>query len=45
MVENEHVRSDFRRILEEQPNISDSKIISTWFFQATNVSTPNQQRG
>ncbi len=37
MVENEHFRSDFGRIFEEQPDISDSKIISTWFFEATNV--------
>ena len=40
MIENEHVRRHFRRILEEQPDISDSKIISTWFFEAPNIFDP-----
>ena len=40
MVENEHVRRDFRRILEQQPNISDSKIITTWFSEAPNIFDP-----
>ena len=40
MIENKRVRRDFRRILEEHPNISDSKIISTWFFEAPNIFDP-----
>jgi hypothetical protein len=40
MIENERVRRDFRRILEEQPHISDSRIISTWFFEAPNIFDP-----
>ena len=40
MIENEHVRRDFRRILEEQPDISDPKIISAWFFEAPNIFDP-----
>ncbi len=40
MIENEHVRSDFRRILEEQPNVSDSKIVSAWFFAPPNIFDP-----
>ena len=40
MIENERVHRDFRRILDEQPNISDPKIISAWFFEAPNVFDP-----
>ena len=40
MLENERVRRDFRRILQEHPNISDSKIISTWFFEAPHIFDP-----
>ena len=40
MIENERVRRDFRRILDEQPNISDPKIISTWFFEAPHIFDP-----
>ena len=40
MIENERVRRDFRRILDEQPDLSDSKIISTWFFDARHIFDP-----
>ncbi|PYS23725.1 MAG: hypothetical protein DMG11_25170 [Acidobacteria bacterium] len=40
MIENEHVRRDFRRILEDQPDISDPKIISAWFFEAPHIFDP-----
>ena len=40
MIENERVRRDFRRILDEQPNISDPKIISIWFFEAPHIFDP-----
>ena len=40
MIENEHIRRDFRHILDEQPDISDSRIISAWFFEAPHVFDP-----
>ena len=40
MIENEHIRRDFRHILDEQPAISDFKIISAWFFEAPNIFDP-----
>ena len=40
MVENEHVCRDFRRILEQQPDIGDAKIISIWFFEAPHIFDP-----
>ena len=40
MIENEHVRRDFRRILEDQPDISDPKIISAWFYEAPHIFDP-----
>jgi hypothetical protein len=40
MIENERVRRDFRRILDEQPDIRDSKIISAWFFEAPHAFDP-----
>ena len=40
MIVNERVRRDFRRILDEQPDISDSRIISTWFFEAPRIFDP-----
>jgi len=40
MIENERVRRDFRRILEDQPDISDPKIISAWFFEAPHIFDP-----
>jgi hypothetical protein len=40
MIENEHIRRDFRHILDEQPAISASRIISAWFFEAPNIFDP-----
>ena len=40
MIENEHIRRDFRHILDEQPDISDSRIISAWFFEAPHIFDP-----
>ena len=40
MIENEPVGRDFRRILDEQPDISDSRIISTWLFEAPHIFDP-----
>ena len=40
MIENERVRRDFRRILDEQPDISHAKIISAWFFDAPHIFDP-----
>ena len=40
MIQNERVRRDFRHILDEQPDISDSRIISAWFFDAPHTFDP-----
>ena len=40
MIENERIRRDFRHILDEQPDISDSRIISAWFFEAPHIFDP-----
>ena len=40
MIENEHIRRDFRHILDEQPDISGSRIISAWFFEAPHIFDP-----
>ena len=40
MIENERIRGDFRHILDEQPDISDSRIISAWFFEAPHIFDP-----
>src|SRR3989442_729317 len=37
MLEKEHVRLDFRRILEQQPDIGAAKIISNWLFEPSNI--------
>jgi hypothetical protein len=44
MIENERVRRDFRRILDEQPDISDSKIILTWFLDAPRLFDPKPMK-
>ena len=41
MVENDRVCSDFRRILEQQPDVGYAKIISKWFFEPPIVFDPN----
>jgi hypothetical protein len=43
MVENERVRENFRRILEEQPDIGNGKIISNWFFAPPNAFEPKRR--
>ena len=45
MVENEHVRLALRRILEQQPDIGDAKIILTWFFEPPNIFDPKPRKG
>ena len=44
MVENEHVRLDFRHILEQQPDVGDAKIISNWFFEPPNIFDPKPRK-
>ena len=36
----EILRRDDRDLLDEQPNISDPKIISIWFFEAPHIFDP-----
>ena len=40
MLENEHVRRDFRRILEQQPDIGAANIISKLFLEPPNIFDP-----
>ena len=44
MVENEHVRWDYRRILRQQPDIGDAKIISKGFFEPPNIFDPKTRK-
>ena len=44
MLEKEHVRLDFRRILEQQPDIGAAKIISKWLFEPPNIFDPNARK-
>jgi len=44
MIENERVRTDFRRILEQRPDVGDAKIIATWFFAQLNIFDPKPKR-
>jgi hypothetical protein len=37
MIENERVRTDFHRILEQRPDVGDAKIIGNWFFAQPNI--------
>ena len=40
MLENEHVRRDFGRILEQQPDVGLANIISKWFLEPPNIFDP-----
>jgi hypothetical protein len=40
MLENEHIRRDFRCILEQQPDIGAAKIISNWLFEPPMMFDP-----
>jgi hypothetical protein len=44
MVENEHVRRDFRGILDRQSDVGDAKIISTWFLEPPNIFDPKPKK-
>jgi hypothetical protein len=44
MVENDRVRTDFHRILEEAPDIGDTKIISNWLFEPPNFFDPKPRK-
>jgi hypothetical protein len=44
MIENERVRTDFRRILEQRPDVGDAKIIANWFFVQPNIFDPKPKR-
>ena len=44
MVENDLVRRDFCRILDQQPDIGEAKIISSWFFESPNIFDPKPRK-
>ena len=44
MVENEHVRREFRHILEQRPDLGDTKIISSWFLEPPNIFDPKPRK-
>jgi hypothetical protein len=44
MVDNDRVRGDFRRVLEETPDIRDTKIILNWFFELPNPFDPKPRK-
>jgi hypothetical protein len=44
MIENEHVRTAFYRILEQRPDVGDAKIIANWFFAQPNIFDPKPKR-
>jgi hypothetical protein len=44
MIENERVRTDFRRILEQRPDVGAGKIIANWFFAQPNIFDPKPKR-
>ena len=44
MLEKEHVRQDFHRLLDLQPDIGAAKIISNWFFEPPNIFDPNARK-
>jgi hypothetical protein len=44
MIENERVRTDFRRILEQRPDVGDARIIANWFFEEPNIFDPKPKR-
>jgi hypothetical protein len=41
MPDEEHVCRDFRRILDQQPDIGTAKIIRNWFFKPLNIFDPH----
>ena len=44
MLENDHVRLEFGRILEQQPDIGAAKIVSNWFCEPPNIFDPNAKK-
>ena len=44
MLEKEHVRLEFRRILEQQPDIGAAKIISSCLFEPPIIFDPNARK-
>jgi hypothetical protein len=40
---NEHIRVEFRRILNQRADIGVVRIISNWFFEPANIFDPNSR--
>jgi hypothetical protein len=41
MPDEEQVRRDFRRILDQRSDLGTAKIICNWFFEPANIFDPN----
>jgi hypothetical protein len=42
--ENEQIRRDFRRVLDQQADIGAAKIISSFLFERSNIFDSNRRR-
>ena len=40
---NEHIRVEFRRILDSRADIRVVRMISNWFFEPANIFDPNSR--
>ena len=40
---NEHIRAQFRRILDSRADIGIVRMISNWFFEPANIFDPNSR--
>ena len=40
---NEHIRAEFRRILDSRADIGIVRMISNWFFEPANIFDPNSR--
>ena len=44
MIENDHVRRDFREILDRQSDVGDAKIILAWLLEPPNIFDPKPRK-
>jgi hypothetical protein len=42
--ENEQIRRDYRRILDQRADIGVARMASTWLFEPSNIFDPNSRR-
>jgi len=44
MIENDRIRAEFCRILEQRLDIGTGRMIANWFFEPSNIFDPNARR-